>query len=385
MNAREPVSAAVSETSSSESRMRRVAIDPGVRARARRRRRLRVLGSAIALLVAAAAAPAVRGAESTDTTWGGEVSRGWEVSDTGLWLGGYVNNKLEVLEGSPNSFSLADVGVLLRYQLTPTISLFNETDLDESLLWEEGSGVQLGTRVLLLERLYADWQPRPDLTLRLGKFLTPFGLWNVVRRAPLTWTVEAPLIAESIFPDHITGAAVGFQTTLTGWTVDATAYGQATDELVPGASDTVASAAGGGRVSAGRSLGPAYLELGASGLGFLNEDTDDWQDGFGTDFACTAWGNYLQGELAYGRQLTAGSSPQWGLYVQDALPIVNGLWGVVRFEHFDPDTGPAVNGGLVGLAWRPLPWLFLKADYQLTNHNFEDLNRGFLAAVVFFF
>src|SRR6185295_6017351 len=141
---------------------------------------------------------------------------------------GYVNNTLALPDGAPNGFSLADVGLLLRYDVTPTISLFNETDLEESLIWEQGSGVTVGTRVLLLERLYADWQPRPDVTLRLGKFLTPFGLWNVIRRAPLTWTIESPLIAETIFPDHITGAAVGHQNTLGGWTFDATAYGQAT-------------------------------------------------------------------------------------------------------------------------------------------------------------
>jgi hypothetical protein len=303
-------------------------------------------------------------------------------------VGGYLTNTLSLLEDSPDSLALSDVGLLLRYQLTPTVSLFNETDLDDSIVWESGEGVQVGSRVLLLERLYADWQPRPDVTLRLGKFLTPFGLWNVVRRAPLTWTIESPLIAESIFPDHITGAAVGHQNTLGGWTFDATAYGQATDELVPGASDTVPVRRR-RATQRRRDIGPVYLEVGASGVGFENAATDKWQDGFGTDFACSAFGNFFQAEFSYGRQLTAGADPQLGFALQDAVPLpfpfTKTLWGVVRIDYLDPDEGPVVNGQLVGLAYRPLPWLFLKANYQFGNRSTDDLDRGFMAAVVAFF
>jgi hypothetical protein len=345
-----------------------------------------VVRSIVALLATIAmVAPAARAAESEAVPASEEGWLGWQLGDSGLWVGGYLNNAVALPDGGPAALSLEDVGLLLRYQLTPTISLFNETDLDESLIWENGEGVELGSRVLLLERLYADWQPRPDLTLRLGKFLTPFGLWNVVRRAPLTWTVESPFITEVIFPDHITGAATGFQTTLRGWTVDATAYGQATEELYRGASDISASAAGGARISGGRAFGPAYLEVGASGVAFVNHATDDWQDGFGVDVACTGWRNYFQAEFSYGRQLTGGAPKQLGLYVQDAVPIVEGLWGVLRFEYFDPTSGGAVNGQLLGLTWRPLSWLVLKADYQFVNRVNDDLNRGFLASVVIFF
>jgi hypothetical protein len=353
--------------------------------RSSRRHRRITLPLLAALAAAALLVSPARGAEAADPTAAGEVASGWWLGDSGLWVGGYINNALSLPDGGPASITLSDVGLLLRYQVTPTISLFNETDLDESLIWEDGKGVQLGSRVLLLERLYAEWQPLPELTLRLGKFLTPFGLWNLVRRAPLTWTVNAPLIADSLFPDHITGAESGFQTTLSGWTLDATAYGQATDELYPGASDTVPTAAGGGRASGGRSIGPVYLEVGASAVAFDNESTEHWQDGVGTDLSCTGFGNFLQAEFTYGHQFTGPSVTQLGAYLQDAFPIVHGLWGVVRFEYFDPATGGAVNGQLIGLAWRPLPWVFLKADYQFANRSYGDLDRGFVAAVVLFF
>ena len=339
------------------------------------------------LTVALSVAPSARAVEPEETTATAEASQGWRIGDSGFWVGGYVNNVLALPDGAPNSFTLTDVGVLLRYDLTPRITLFNETDLEDSLSWVDGDGVTVGTRVLLLERLYMDWQPRPDVTLRLGKFLTPFGLWNVVRRAPLTWTVEAPLISEGFFPERITGAGAGFQTTVQEWTVDATGYGQSTHELYRGASDTTASAAGGGRISAGHTFGRFYLEVGSSGVGFDNSDNQRWQYAVGSDFACTGLGNYLQAEFTYG--WTTGLPDQWGLYVQDALPLpvpfIDELWGVARYEHFEPMRGPTLNGAVLGLAWRPLPWLFLKADYQLSNVESDDFDRGFLGGIVVFF
>ena len=121
--------------------------------------------------------------------------------------------------------------------LTPSIAFFNETDLDDTVALVEHSGVERGSRVVLLERLYLDWTATPELTVRVGKFLTPFGIWNLIRRAPLTWTVDRPVATQNAFPDHTTGLSLIYQTTRHGWSVDATAYGQAQDELVRGASD----------------------------------------------------------------------------------------------------------------------------------------------------
>jgi len=345
-----------------------------------------VLAALLVLLVTVASLPpSTWGEEPEEPSVAAESSQGWRIGNSGLWVGGYVNNVLTLPEHGPDSFTLTDVGLLLRYDVTPSITFFNETDLEDSLSWEEGNGVVVGTRVLLLERLYVDWQPRPDITLRLGKFLTPFGLWNVVRRAPLTWTVEAPLISEGFFPEHITGAAAGFQTTLREWTIDATGYGQATDELYRGASDTTASSAGGGRVSAGHTFGPFYFELGSSGIGFDNSDNNRTQYSVGGDFALTGLGNYLQGEVTYG--WTTGRPDQWGLYLQDALPVpfIKNLWAVARYEHFVPINAPQLNGAVLGVAWRPLPWLFLKVNYQVADTESDDFDRGLLAGVVIFF
>src|SRR5215510_11678191 len=315
---------------------------------------------------------------------------GYEVPGTGLWLGGFATLEVEVPKSRPALLDLGDMGVLIRYQLTPTLTFFNETDLDDVVTLESGKGIERGSRVLLLERLYLDWSVTPQLTVRGGKFLTPFGIWNVIRRAPLTWTVDRPVATQSAFPDHTTWLGLIYQTTRHGWSLDATAYGQAQDELVRGASDISATAVGGGRMVAGHTLGPASLAVGVSGVAFDDLDTNRWEDSYGTDFDLTIRGNHLQGEFAYTKFRNVRASQEWSFYLQEVVPLYRELYGVLRFEFIDPRTGSDVTGPLIGLAWRVLPHVILKADYQFANHEGGStersaLERGFLASVTVFF
>jgi len=348
-----------------------------------------VIASLLALVTIVSLALAAEGEPgSLFTPEGGEG--GYRVGQTGLWVGGFASLEVEVPESQPAILQLADLGLLVRYELTPTLAFFNETDLDDVVSWVEGSGIERGSRVLLLERLYLDWTPHPEITVRFGKFLTPFGIWNVIRRAPLTWTVDRPVATQNAFPDHITGLSLIYQTTRHGWSFDATAYGQAQDELVRGASDISATAAGGGRVVAAHTLGSAYLALGLSGVAFDNRDTNRWEDSVGTDADLTLLGNHITGEFAYTRVRETKASDEWSFYVQDVVPLYGQLYGVLRFEHVVPRRGPTVNGPLIGLTWRVLPHVILKADYQFADHPADpsqksDIEPGFLAGVTVFF
>jgi hypothetical protein len=341
------------------------------------------------LLVAAGSPAADDTAPDRDVHLDGG-SAGYRVGDSGLWLGGYATVNVEVPRSSPASADIGDLGILVRYELTPRLSFFNETDLEDTVSLVEGSGVESGSQVLLLERLYVDWLATGDLTVRVGKFLTPFGIWNVIRRAPLTWTVDRPVATQEAFPDHITGLSLMYQTTRRGWSFDALAYGQPQDELVVGASDISATGAGGGRVVAAHTIGRAYATLGASTIAFENRDTGRWEDSYGADLDLTLPGNHVIGEFAYTRHPEPGTPHEWSLYVQDVVPIYRTLYGVFRFEHIDPADHRSVNGPLIGLAWRALPHVILKADYQFVDHEGTPeqrsaLERGFFAGVTFFY
>ena len=353
---------------------------------------LRLSGTLVAVVMSLAVASAGLGAEpSSGSSLAPEVGEwGYRVGQTGLWLGGFATLEGTVPQSSPASIGLGDVGLLVRYELTPSLAFFNETDLDDVVTLVEHSGLERGSRILLLERLYLDWSVKPEFTVRVGKFLTPFGIWNVIRRAPLTWTVDRPVATQSAFPEHTTGAQLIYQTTHHGWTLDATAYGQAQDELVRGAADTSGSAVGGGRMVAGHTLGAAYVAVGTSVAAFDNRDTERWEDAYGTDIDLSVWGNHLTGEFAYSRIREPNASDEWSFYLQDVQPLYRSLYGVGRFEHIEPRRGPVVNGMLIGIAWRPVAHVVFKADYQFADHEGSPLapsalERGFAAGLTLFF
>jgi len=303
--------------------------------------------------------------------------------DGTFWLGGDVTMVGALLEKGPSFIELDDINLLMRYEPHPRLAFFSETRLEDTLTIADIGGVDSSPDVAI-ERLYADWLVGSGVTLRVGKFLTPFGLWNVIRRAPLTWTVERPLVTEETFPEHTTGVSALYQTTVNAWSLDAIAYGPAQDELPLRKSDEDRRLFGGGRIAIAHAVGPAFVALGLNGAAG-ERATDRTRGMYGADLELSVAGHQVMAELASAQSTGRGEADLWGLYVQDAMPLVPTLYGVVRYEHFTPMQGGATDGGLLGLWWRPWRHLIVKANYQFATKERDDLQRGLLTSVVLFF
>ena len=310
---------------------------------------------------------------------------GYLVPVAPIWLGGDVTVNATVPESGKASLELDDVNLLVRYEPLPRLAFFSETRLENTLTVSVRGGARVESADVFVERLYADWLAGPHLTVRVGKFLTPFGVWNEIRRAPLTWTVERPLVTERIFPEHTTGVGVFYQATLHGWSIDATGYAPAQDELPLRSSDEAGLTLAGGRVAAAHEVGAAYLSFGLNGEGAERRGHGGLEPVAGADINLNVAGNDLIGEFAYARSPERFVDDEWGLYLQDAVPLWNDLYGVVRYEHFRSLHDGPIEAGLVGLVWRPYAHLIIKADYQLTNKPSDDVPRGLLASLSIFF
>lgn len=316
-----------------------------------------------------------------------EGGSGYLVPHVPLWIGGDLTLAGTVPEERSSSFELDDINVLARLEPHPRLSFFSETRLENTFKVTERHGAKFRRADVFIERLYADWIATPHLTVRVGKFLTPFGVWNQVRRAPLTWTVERPLVTERTFPEHTTGIAAIYQATLHGWSIDATGYGPAQDELPLRSSDESDLTLLGGRIVAGHEVGAAYLSAGLNAAGAERRHSTGLQPVAGADLNVSVAGHDLLGEFAYARSPENRIDDEWGLYLQDAipLPLRDDLYGIVRYEHFRSFREGTIDAGLIGIAWRFHTHFIIKANYQFTNKPSEDVPRGLLASVALFF
>ncbi len=343
------------------------------------------------MLTTSLALPSVAVGEDTDrhslTPKRDVAGIGFDFGDSGFWLAAYAHINAEFPEDAADEgdqVSLDDLTLILRYEPSPRLAFFAEADFEDTIGWEQGERVSTDGAVANLERLYLDYTVTPEVTVRAGKFLTPFGIWNQVRRAPLTWTVERPVITETAFPPHVTGLGATYKTTHESWTADATIFGQAQDELAAGDTEITASGAIGGRASVGREHALGFATVGASTVSFENHKTNRWENVFGVDLDLSIGRNELTSEFIYANLREDDADRELGLYVQDAFPIYGSIYGVLRYEHLDLREEPAANGFLAGLAWRPSHRFVTKVNYQFVDDANDELLRGLFLSVAFF-
>jgi hypothetical protein len=146
----------------------------------------------------------------------------------------------------------------------------------------------------------------------------------------------------------------------------------------------------GARSAVGRAVGTGFGSLGVNLAGFRPRDRSEWNTATGIDLDLSLGMHQVTGEQTF-RVPEAGGPVVHGLYLQDAValerltPWARDLYGVVRFEYFQPRHGAAAVGGLVGVFWRPLPNLILRADYLFASRTLERLQPGLNGSISLLF
>ncbi len=306
--------------------------------------------------------------------------RGLQLGDTGLTLGGYGNLNLTRDEGGPAELQLDDLSLFVIAHPTPHLHIFSELEVEDLLrLDDRGRGGSADTR-FIAERLYGELLASDALELRVGKFLTPVGRWNVIHAQPLVWTTSRPLATLIPFDSHTTGAMLHGSVFPSSGTVTYAAYGQFVDSLDPVPQPQSMERGAGARLEFTPHRGPS---LGASVLSFL--DRGEWQHLGGLDALWRQGPLEMMGEFVY-VDSTGPLPPQWGLYVQNVMRVTERGYLVQRYEHFDQrPPQPEVNLIILGLAFKPLPYVVLKAEYLLADHPAAESPPGIKSSVAVLF
>jgi len=305
------------------------------------------------------------------------VARGLHLGRAGLNIGGFSSFELVRDEGEGATIALEGINILMLYEPRSWLRAFVEMEVGPLFEYETAGGDVRLQPTVEFERFYLDLERSDQLKLRLGRFRTPIGRWNLVPAEPFVWTANDPVSPQQAFADRETGGMVFGSLYPSSGTLSYWLYGQVgnpfADEIEPVTPDHNI----GGRIEYSGARGE--WSLGASSL--ATESDGDWSYLGGLD------GEWHLGPVTLIGELTAADGEieeldLWGGYLQAVVEAVPTFYLVGRYEHFDP-AGPerAVDLEDLGIAWIPRPWLQLKATYRLADHESDDVTRGLTASL----
>ena len=133
----------------------------------------------------------------------------YEGNDLELILGGHLS--LQAQSDHPNnndiqnSMGIENAGVMMYGSYTQYFSFLVEYGNEDLYRYQNSKSYSQGPE---FRRFYADFHLYDALNIKLGRFLTPIGIYNPTYINALRWSNIRPLVAQEFFPDIITGAQV---------------------------------------------------------------------------------------------------------------------------------------------------------------------------------
>lgn len=312
-------------------------------------------------------------------------------------LGGYASLHFDALKNQSASLSIQDLSLFLSKSLGPRWNLFTEMEV--------GNALTIGHRnpnyqdaEFDIERLYADYHARPGITLRLGKFLTPVGQWNLIHADPLVPTVSRPLTTTAAFARHATGAMLYGVVPAARHDLDYWLFVDDSETLDPSRRRELAYNTDGAQsmlenrfkwASGARlqyHLLNERLSIGASYLRFALQEPERHYQLTGVDFSWTSHYATLSGEAIYRTSDASGGHKEYGGFIQAQVPMTAHLDLIYRHERYQSAIQPAITRlNTIGVDYRPQPAISLKFEYRGGTGNRLVAPDGWLGSIAVLF
>jgi hypothetical protein len=315
--------------------------------------------------------------------WG----RGIDIASGRLNIGGYANASFEQVDADKNSLTLNDFSLFISASPSDSIRFFSEIELENVVSTGRANNFSTALRI---ERLYIDYLATEEVTVRFGKWLTPFGRWNVVHAAPLVWTSTRPFITdEQFFPSHSSGAMLSKKFDINEHNLDVSFYLDDSEHLDPRKDSIDFENAIGSRINMELT---EQLQLGFSYLGFKQADIHQPRHHLlGADLFWKHNDYELQMELSY-RHTSNVQGNEKGFYIQGVAPLTTQLFAVSRYEYLEGThlvnfntLQSTIHTATTGLVWRPFAPLAIKTEYRFGCQNQNIAPSGFFSSIAVFF
>lgn len=303
---------------------------------------------------------------------------------------GYVEIIAAIPSAGKAKLVVGDVSLFITGHIDRRLNPFIEAELSNITVLQEGGRLfSNNSGTVDLERLYNDSYLAENLSLRIGKMLTPFGEWNLVHAAPLVWTTTRPMTTYRSFNKFTSGISLNYADAKSSLP-EIQLYMQPDGEILPGRNLSIVR----NYVHvAGLHLNwPSGLndKLGLSFQHARVENTDEQQTLAGFNF------NREFGPLAFetegfhahlsGFNAARVRDNEWGAYLQGAYAL-NERWNLLgRYEYYaDRGYETASVHSLLGVSYKSAPSTVWKLEYVKQHGQVLNLSTGLFASFSAFF
>ena len=319
-----------------------------------------------------------------DSISGYQLGRGYGLGHTGIRLGGYASTHIDGFGDTPWSFDISDLSLFVTWDNGSRLRFFSELEIEDALTAGESRSLTTKAADFRLERLYLDYLVNENLTVRIGKILTPVGQWNLIHADPLVWTTNRPVATDNLFSEHATGIMLHGYIPVGKRSLDYSIYADYSSSLDPKYTEgPIFDNAIGFRL---RYNFNDHLKIGFSYADFALQDSRSKRNHLvGLDLAWAYQRYAINSEIVYRNNGSTINNNAWQGYVQGVSPIAGNFYAVGRYEFFDQANTKFGQVGVFGIAYRPIPPLVWKLEYQFGENNRELAPDGLFASFAVLF
>lgn len=298
------------------------------------------------------------------------LGEGVQLGSTPIYLGGYFSLQYTA-QDKVQSYDFDDLA-LLSYGEYNKFSYMAELEYKDFYVYTKTSTQSVTYRddTLHVERLYVDYTHDENILVRMGKYNTPAGFWNLLPINVLRATTSNPYTNELLFPEFTTGVDFVYSS-----------YSDAElkiDVMVQHNAD-LDNDYNNYEMDRHYALGVTYtksaLSLKLNGGYFHQiEQTSALADRYylmgSARYAQEKF--ELMGEVGYQATKEKVTTPFAG-YLQGLYHIVPKHDAILRVEHYENAlTGAQDSFALFGYTYRPLYPIAIKGEYQLHSRSKSD-------------
>ncbi len=294
-------------------------------------------------------------------------------------IGGYFSSKYQNAQDA-KEYMIDDVAFLAYGRLSSRFSYLVELEATKFWVRDFANDTTQKNMHFHIERAYIDYNHNDTLNLKVGKFITPIGYWNLNPITVLKDTTSNPKLATEIYPKFTTGImAYGYLPF--DESMEYSAFFQQTKDLDANYNNIQTDDYYGFELKKRFD----FFVVGAN-MGEYEVDEEHIKY-FGASFKYEASAVQLLGEYAHliYNPITNSKDEhdKYAYYLQGRYKINSKHYLVGRYEKFkDSFHGIDETIKLVGYNYRPIYPVSLKCEYQL--HDNDEQNRFLVSFSILF-